>query len=171
MLTSIGKRPTATGLVAALLDCHERIRRFTGLSRRLADTTGAPEADVRELAGRIHFYFTRGLPEHVADEEETLLPRLRGRSPEVDQALATMHAQHASHAAPLARLLELLGTLHEAPERHAAVAPELSQLAARLEAEFAEHLEIEERVIFPALAALPADLQAEMQRENRARRG
>jgi iron-sulfur cluster repair protein YtfE (RIC family) len=170
MLTSIGKKPERTGLVSALLDCHERIRRFSGLARRLAEAEGAPEADVRELASHIHRYFQIGLPAHVRDEEESILPRLRGRSRELDRALDTMAKEHAEHEARVEKLLELLSALMAAPARLPELAPELVPLAAAVEHDFATHLELEERVVFPALAALPPEVLAEIQREGHARR-
>lgn len=170
MITSLGRRAQrSTDLVGLLLDCHERIRRFMALAQTIALRSDAPHAEVIEACTGVERYFARALPLHVADEEESILPRLRGLDPELDHALSHMHAQHQAHTAPLARLLGALAAVVAAPEAAAARA-HLAAVATELEEAFEEHLTLEESVIFPRLSRLERDVQDEVLRELRARR-
>jgi iron-sulfur cluster repair protein YtfE (RIC family) len=170
MITSLGKRAQRpSDLVGLLLDCHERIRRFTALAQTIGLRRDAPDAEVIEACASVERYFARALPLHVADEEESILPRLRGLDPELDRALSHMHVQHQGHAAPLARLLGALAAVAVAPEAAASRA-HLAAVATELEQAFEEHLALEESVIFPRLARLERHVQDEVLRELRARR-
>lgn len=111
------------------------------LAARLAGTD-APEAERREAATRLRRYFTEALPKHVAEEEE-LCAGLD--LPEV----AAMSAEHVAHEPVVARLVAIAREI----EAGGAVPAELAEVAAALEAAFVPHLEVEERVIFPALRA------------------
>jgi hypothetical protein len=94
------------GVIEALVACHERIRRFSGLACRLATAErvqpGAPADAARDLVR----YFATALPLHVTDEDLSITPRLRAMtlSPAVCEALRTMTAQHVE----IDRLLEQL---------------------------------------------------------------
>ena len=170
MITSLGKKPQRpSGLVELLLACHERIRRFTALAQTIALSRDAPDAEVVEACGAVERYFARALPLHVADEEESILPRLRGLDSELDHALTHMHVQHQSHTAPLARLLGALAAVAAAPEQ-AAPRAHLAAVATELVQTFEEHLMLEESVIFPRLGQLERHVQDEVLRELRARR-
>lgn len=170
MLVTIGRAPKKQDLVDALLECHERIRRFTELARELGVRSDLPASEVRDTCERCVRYFTDALPLHVADEEHSLVPRLAGLSPEVDGALATMEAQHREHQENLSRTVRALDGLRAAPsdsERRA----ELHAAASALSAEFTLHLAMEETVLFPAIRKhLPVATQDLIASEVRARR-
>jgi iron-sulfur cluster repair protein YtfE (RIC family) len=157
-------------LLALLLDCHERIRRFAALARTAGERGNAPEAQVVDACASVERYFTQALPLHVQDEEESILPRLRGLAPEVDRALDDMASQHTAHALHLPAMLAASASVRaepSAPDRRAA----LAEVAVALEQELESHLQLEETVIFPAIRALlPAAVQAEIVKELRARR-
>ncbi len=171
MPVSVGPPEPAIDFVDILLACHDRIRRFADSAVRLAAPDAAP-GEVRDAASRIRYYFRAAFPSHVDDENDTLLPRLLGADPAVDEALHTMERDHDGHAAPLARLLALCDALVEDPARHSALRDELAALAAQLHAAFSRHLAMEEASIFPAIRdRLPATVQAELLYEARARRG
>jgi iron-sulfur cluster repair protein YtfE (RIC family) len=139
-----------------LLECHGRIREFCALARRLADVA-APDDVTAQAAHRVHRYFTEALPLHAADEDETLEPRLRGRSPDLDAALDRMSREHQEHQPLLTRLCELTHTLSAEPAQRGRLAAELSDVARQLETALLDHLEQEERNIIPAIAEfLPA---------------
>lgn len=159
--------PAEDTVAAALAACHERIRRFAGLAARIAAHPEAPPAERAEAAAAVVRYFTVALPLHAADEDASLAPRLRGRDPAVDAALAQMTAEHAAHAAVLEPVIAACRAIAAAP---ATTPPSLAADAAALAAAFAAHLDLEERVIFPAIAALPAAGQAELRAEMLARR-
>jgi iron-sulfur cluster repair protein YtfE (RIC family) len=154
MLVSIGSRREGGNVVDLFLDCHARIRRFAALAVRLP--AGPDPTEIATTAAAIRRYFAEALPLHVADEELEVHPRLAGRDPAVDAALATMSAEHAEHEPAVARLIAVCTTLAAEPARLAALAPELTTLATDLVARFETHLVLEESVIFPALRALPA---------------
>lgn len=170
MFLSLGRSTAAPDdVVALLLACHERIRSFVAIAR-LAATREASDEEVVQALARVERYFEEALPLHVADEEESLVPRLRGRDRELEEALEAMRAQHAEHDAALVALLGASASLRERPrdeERRRA----LAAAAERLEAAFAEHLALEERVVFPAIRRLLSpEVQREVVRELRARR-
>ena len=161
----------ASPLIAALWKCHDKIRTFTALARRLADTPGLPAEDVVDAATRVRRYFVEALPRHTADEDESILPRLRGRDAALDLALRAMEAEHRLHDPLVAMVIEICEALASDPAQHAALAPRLSVLAAALDQAYQAHLRLEETVVFPALdRALDAAVQAEVQAEMAARR-
>ncbi len=152
MFVPLGGAPKREDFVGLLLECHERIRRFAGLSRAIAQRTDLPVSEVVEACERCERYFSEALPRHVADEEESLLPHLRGHSPEVDAALATMHTQHEHHRPLLVELLTALGEVRHSPTDPAA-RERLAPLATRALRDFDEHLRLEEAILFPVVTA------------------
>jgi len=153
VLTRIGKPAAAGDAVDLLLECHERIRSFLALARRIAEA-GPSEPGVGEAAARVRRYFVEALPLHARDEEESIAPRLRGRDPAVDVELEAMAREHREHERPLAALVGTCDDIAGAPERHAKVAPHLARAVAELDHHFAEHLRREESVVFPAMRRL-----------------
>ncbi|HEY6101090.1 MAG TPA: hemerythrin domain-containing protein, partial [Anaeromyxobacter sp.] len=146
MLTRIGKPPEAGDAVDLLLECHDRIRAFLTLSRRLADAGPADQGELTDAAERVRRYFTQALPLHARDEEESLVPRLRGRDPALDAQLDAMTSEHAEHERPLRALVDACETLAREPGRHAELAPAIATAAGELERHFAGHLRREEEV-------------------------
>ncbi len=150
MLVKLGSRSTSEDVVDLLLACHERIRSFIAMARRIATASG----DVREPAGQVRRYFAEAFPLHVADEEELLAipPRI--------------HDDHVMHAPAIEQLVAMCAAI----EQGGPVPPELAPLAERLERELEEHLQIEERDVFPALRLLPEAERARIRDAIRARR-
>ncbi|HET7505331.1 MAG TPA: hemerythrin domain-containing protein [Kofleriaceae bacterium] len=179
MLLHLGPRSAEHGaddVVALLLECHGRMRKFLVLARRLGETTGAPATEVRDVAQHIARYFTEAFPLHVADEDRELAPRLAGASAEVSRALTTMAAEHLDHEPAIARLIELCKALEGDPARLAALGNELARLSAELSTRLESHLELEEHVVFPEVRRLPAAERAAIlaglrERRAQARRG
>jgi iron-sulfur cluster repair protein YtfE (RIC family) len=162
----LGPKPAVDETPAGLvLDCHARIRSFSGLAVTLA-TAAAPDAEIADAAARVHRYFTQALPLHVADEEQSLAPRLRRYAPEAMAALTDMEREHRDHESALAGLIAAWASIADDPGRRAASA----DAAAHLRAELERHLAAEERLVVPALARLPADEQHAILDEMRARR-
>lgn len=139
MLTQLSTR-RVTGsqdLVNLLGECHQRIRRFVALARQAASRRDAPSDQIAQACAAVERYFVEALPLHVADEEESLEPRLRGLSQSVDQALATMAHQHQQHVSKIAALLMAIGKVRSQP--HVEVARgELAAAAIALETELEE---------------------------------
>jgi hemerythrin-like domain-containing protein len=151
MLVTLGRTSsTPQDVVELLLECHERIRRFTRLARTLGERSDVPADEVRTACDQVERYFTVAYPLHVEDEEQTILPRLRAQAPELDRVLESMSTQHAEHEAAIAALLAALAALRDDP----ADGPRRKALAAAattLWSVFAEHLAMEEAIIFPAV--------------------
>ena len=176
MLIQLRFKPTEAAPEDAfqlLLECHVRIREFCLVALRLARQVEAPPHERSEAAGRLTRYFTEALPRHVADEDESLAPRLlqAGLSPAGREALAEMSRQHADIEALLAALLPVWSELAAAPERHPALAPELAGDSERLAARLEAHLYLEEQSLFPeARKLLPPEEARAVLAEMRARR-
>ncbi|MCB9564733.1 MAG: hemerythrin domain-containing protein [Kofleriaceae bacterium] len=157
-------------LVALLLACHARIRRFVALAAAAGARDDVPAAERADACRAVARYFRDALPLHVEDEERGLVPRLIGRDPVVDDALATMAAQHRDHGPGLDALLAAVAAVRAAPADVEARRV-LAAAAGALDAAFAAHLDLEERVVFPAIGRLlDAGVRAELVRELRARR-
>lgn len=167
MLHSIGRRQHEPELADALSECHDRIRGFLDLAHRAATTPGLTSDDIRTAASQIHRYFTVAFPLHVADEEESIVPRLRGRDEVLDTALARMQDDHTEHADLVEILVARCDQLMRAPRQSAALGEVADTLTLALEA----HLGLEELVIFPALDTLSHLEVAAIRSEMRARRG
>jgi len=171
MLHSLSRKPSSDTLVGALLECHARIRHFSAVARALADATGRSDADLVGAAEDVRRYFEQALPLHARDEDDSIAPRLLGREPTVDAALATMRSQHDEHRPSLTELVSVCDTIARAPGEHEALRARLSRVVEHLVPQFEVHMELEERVIFPAvLRWLDADVQDLVRRELRARR-
>jgi iron-sulfur cluster repair protein YtfE (RIC family) len=170
MLLSLGRRPLASDLIDLLLECHQRIRSFVALAVEVGRRADLPDEEVRAACARCMRYFTLALPLHVRDEEESLLPRLRGLDPSVEEALDAMHRQHDEHGPALRAFLAALQRVHDHPADLLARASLLDH-ARSLARTFEEHLDSEERVLFPALRArIPRETQDQILAELRARR-
>ena len=154
-----------------LLACHERIRTNVALSLRLGVAAGAPEPHVAEAAAAVRRYFGVALALHEADEELTLAPRLRaGGGAELADALDAMAAEHVRLHVILAALDPLWGRLVARPDELASTSAALLEGSRQLDALFRVHLEMEERVVFPATLALSAPDRAAIANEMRERR-
>src|SRR5690606_4040223 len=149
MFVQIGRRQPPEGLVTLFLECHGRIRAFPGIALRLGEQEDVPPEEVVDASARCLRYFTEALPLHIADEEESLLPLLRGREAAVDAALDLMHAQHEAHDPLLAELVDALRERRGAPEATSARA-RLAPPARRAQAERWRHLPPEGRARGPA---------------------
>jgi iron-sulfur cluster repair protein YtfE (RIC family) len=170
MLHSIGKKEHSEEVVDLLLACHGRIRSFIDLAVAIGERTDASPESIADGSARVHRYFSVALPLHVADEEEGVLPRLEGRSTELDAALERMCEEHHLHQSWIRQLIAGTASLSSDPGDARARA-ELAVTAAQLRVGFEPHLEQEERVIFPAIRSLlPIAEQHAIVRELRARR-
>lgn len=155
-----------------LLECHGRIRNFTGVAIRLAEET-APGPERVAAAEALQRYFTQALPLHVADEDQALMPRLlaAGVVPEVAEALREMRRQHVEIELLLEGLVAYWAALRESPALHAELATTLRADSRRLDTFMRAHLELEEKVIFPSIReALAAGAREELLGEIRAKR-
>ena len=161
----------AEGVVELLLECHGRIRSFLDLAARIGSVEGLGVEEIGEAAGRVRRYFVEALPLHVEDEEESLLPRLKGHDADLDVALGQMHHEHHEHLAAIERLVSLCVELETTPAKLGELRGELAAAAAELSAGLGAHLAHEEERILPAIARwIGPEEQAAMVMELRARR-
>jgi hemerythrin-like domain-containing protein len=171
MLIKIGASDESSDIVDLLLACHQRIRFFIDLAMRLSETTDASNEEIREAAGRVVRYFSESLPLHVADEEQSVLPRLGGREPILDRTLEAMRSEHVAHQPQLEQLLRICRDLQNTPEQLGEMRKDLADVASRLAGDFKAHLLEEESTILPAIRTLLNDQDRRMMLiELRARR-
>jgi hemerythrin-like domain-containing protein len=157
-----------------LRECHGRIRTFLTLARLLLELDGARGEDVADGARSLVRYFTLGLGKHVEDEDLSLAPRLRALPLPLEalEALEAMKAQHrvidARVEGLVARWRQLEGPSAPRPTSFPTLREDTDALTVLME----EHLQLEERVLFPVAERLlsPPEQQA-LREEMRARRG
>lgn len=165
--------PQPDDVLGLMLECHERIRRFSALSTRLGSPAGVPAEQLSDAAARVAHYFAVGLMRHAADEDLSLLPRLlaAGIADAEKQALEEMAQQHALIVQQVERLTPLWTALRDTPEQAAVLADRLLPASQEFEQLMEAHLQLEERVIFPAARRLlPAQELKALHTEFRQRR-
>mgnify|MGYP000988654011 CR=1 FL=1 len=156
-------------VVEVLLEAHIEARQMLTLAESLMSASAT--SSTRDVAGRVADWLEWLLPLHTADEEESLAPRLAGRHPVVDDALANMKRQHLALQGPTARLKLLCRQVAEDASRLHALRFELTRAAADLRAQLEAHQELEESIVFPALKrTLYADELVDIADEMHARR-
>lgn len=174
MLTNIANHNSqpASGPVSMLEGCHVRIRHFLQLGRRLAENPSAPPGEIAEAAAAVYRYFNEALRLHEADENQTLFPRLQEASLPVPlrAAAQAMVEQHYAIDELVDELVHYCELIRGKPELLPSIAMQLAQVTAGLEEMFEAHMQMEETVIFPALAQLPAAELEAMAREMEERR-
>jgi iron-sulfur cluster repair protein YtfE (RIC family) len=171
MLTGLGTPSLPSDSVDLLLECHVRIRHFVAMAQRLGEASGAAPTEIADTAQRVVRYFGQALPLHVRDEEDSLAPRLRGRDPTLDAAIAAMEREHGEHQPALAMLLAATSAVALDPARHASLAADVRQAADDLARQFEVHLAQEEAVVLPAVRQLlDAQTDAAIVEEMRQRR-
>lgn len=174
MLTQLrrpGEERAPGGLVDLLMTCHARIRRFSALAVELARADVHP-AELAAAARSVHRYFTIGLPLHVADEDDSLLPRLlaAGPPPELHAAVLAMAAEHKTIVGLIDEVVPRWSEVAEAPKSRAAHRDALAALGGALLTALEEHLRGEESIVFPALLTLDQDAIAAIRLEMSRRR-
>lgn len=105
--------PSIDDPIELLIACHEKVRRFAGLTVRLRDHVASKGADgqAQEAARSILRYFNIAAPLHHDDEEVDLFPALRQlNDPQLNQCMTQLEAEHAE----LAGLWRSLGPWLEA---------------------------------------------------------
>lgn len=170
-IAPIGARPFVEGPtdpIAGMLECHDRIRQFLDGLGRLAALDDLRDPRAPDAARACARYFREGLPLHGLDEDLSLAPRLRPTADaEVIDALDAMAAEHGLMDRGLPQLLADLDAVGVGDP------PAVEELRAGhlwLDRLLRAHIEMEERVIFPAAADLDAETLAMIAGEMRARR-
>ena len=170
MPVTIGSKPESTFAdpIGLLGDCHRRIERFLAVLVKVAgEARGGPMSeDQRTACTTALRYFREAAPKHTADEEESLVPRLRAIDrPDVQTLLTKVASLEEDHVLAGTGHAEVdrLGCLwlaqdHLSPEQSARLNTVLGELAEL----YRHHIEIEDRDVFPLSAAVlsPADQKA-----------
>ena len=159
-----------------LSDCHRRIEMFLGVLNGIAQLENRPlTKDEQGSLEKALRYFHEAAPNHTADEEQSLFPRLR-HSPqaEVQSALRELERLESDHqrATPMHAEVELLGQRwladgHLTSEQRC----RLRELVAQLTSMYRTHIEFEDTVLFPlATRVLSGAEQSEIAHEMAERR-
>lgn len=155
-----------------LRECHDRIRQHMRGAIALG-TVAAGDPAIAPTAAALHRYFSVALPLHSQDEDESVGPRLAatGLPRVIARAVADMTAQHADIDAVLARLVPAWLRLSRDPSALDQCREALVRDTLQLDALWAVHLDLEERVIFPLIPVrLDAGTRAAIAVEMRQRR-
>lgn len=173
MATDFLSDPTAPSFddpFGMLTACHGRIERqlstLDRLQRHLPEH-GA-DTDARAAARGILRYFDTAGPNHHADEEASVFPRLKHALPDrADLLIAELAAEHDALAAKWRRLRPLLAGIAAGTRANLS-----ARQVADIRAAYAVHIAREESTLFPlAAAAFDAATLAEIGSEMAARRG
>lgn len=160
--------PSFDDPLGMLSACHGRIERqlvtLAKLQRHLPEH--GCDKDAQAAARAILRYFDQAAPNHHADEEASVFPRLLARAPTAHAVVERLLAEHETLAANWRRLRPLLASI---------AAGERANLDARtvhdVQSAYDAHIDCEERELIPlARQALPPEEIAAIGREMAARR-
>ena len=144
-----------TDPLGLLSDCHRRVEMFLGVLKAAAALDGRRlnDDERRSLENALR-YFREAAPKHTADEEESLFPRMRqADSRDAQAALVELERLEADHrwADPLHGRVEELGQRWlAAGELDSQGVLSFNEAVSQLAAMYARHIEVEEKVVFPA---------------------
>ena len=134
------------------------------LEATTAIAAGTGTAADRETLDDVLHFLGRGAERHVADEEQSVFPRLR-KHPETGALIERIAAEHRNHDDTI---IALRGAIRHLP----AGADTLATIAADLASQYEAHIELEDAELIPAMRRLlSAGELDEMLREMRERRG
>ncbi len=149
-MITIGRRPSPNNdVVDALLECHERIRRFLEMARVLWSRSGLPTEQVQDAARDLERYFATAFLRHAEDEDLRLFPVLRARGVELEPLLTTLAQQHQSLEPRVGPLLGLWRRLITEPEAHRELQPSLAERGVPFAELLLAHLQLEEAELMP----------------------
>lgn len=156
MLVTIGKKPESNfdDPVGMLRDCHKRITYFLGTLAFVAEKfRGLPlPHDVRSSVVNSLRYFREAAPNHNADEEQSLFPRMHMSIGPEEAAAVLMQSLESEHRWAEGQH-ELVDYFFCMWISNGCLAPgesdDLLSTLARLQSFYAEHIRNEEQTIFP----------------------
>ena len=157
--------------IGMLTDCHRRIERFLGIlchvAERAAGRALTPEED--EAVEAALRYFHESGPHHNHDEEDSLFPRLRTAKADVLSQVDRLEGEHTQAEALHKESAELFARWAAEGGLPAFDRNRLRAVMAKLQQICAEHIVIEENIVFPtarklldrgAIAAVGAEFKA-----------
>lgn len=148
---------------------------FMGVLGRVAQIIdSSPEEEVRQSLETTLRYFREAAPKHTADEEESLFPRLRTvEFPQLRAALAKLEELELDHRSsePLHLRVDRLGQEYLSKGRLSeAQIAEFRDSVSELSAMYLRHIEVEDKILFPAAAQALSDVDKRMIAEEMAKR-
>jgi len=164
--------------IALMMDCHRRIERFLGMLLHVAEHGGTERLDDEsQRAVRTALrYFREAAPNHTADEEQSLFPRLRELDgDDAADLLAEAHRLESQHR-EAERMHRRVESRFDHWMSQVSVPPDqLNDLRCdliALRSLYQEHIAFEDDTLFPAAAQmLDEEAMNEIGREMAARRG
>lgn len=141
-------------------DCHRRIEMFLGVLERVTEQADGSKLsdEQRQAMDSALRYFKQAAPLHTQDEEESLFPCLRqSKNAKALELLIRVSHLETEHLAAerrhgdvdfLCRVWLQQNTLPAQQQKR------LKQLLAELKSGYAEHIRLEDEVIFPAAAKI-----------------
>lgn len=160
--------PSFDDPLALLCACHDKVRRFAGLTVRLRQHVRehGRDADARRAAADILRYFEQAAPLHHADEEDDLFPALRTLD---DGALnAELDALEAEHGELAGLWSGVRAWLRGLIDEEAIAEPPLLEQFAQC---YPAHADREEAVAYVAAQRLAPEVLQALGRQMAARRG
>ena len=139
-----------------LQDCHRRIEHFLKVLGTVADRARGRALDTEESSAvdaALH-YFRLGGARHTADEEDSLFPRLRGRSDAPQETVGSLHQEHEQADTLHADLDRLFTAWMISGALGIDQQEQLDSAMTQLEQLYSSHIELEEKIVFPAAARL-----------------
>jgi hemerythrin-like domain-containing protein len=156
MAVQIGAKPDSgfDDPIGMLTDCHRRIERFLDILCLVSErAAGRPLTGEESAAVQLALeYFRVGGQRHNADEEQSLFPRLRAASN--GEGFAEIGGLESDHQ-DASQLHESVERLYKKWISTGELGAERSELAAAtqsLKRLYAEHIRLEEQVVFPRAA-------------------
>jgi hemerythrin-like domain-containing protein len=160
-----------------LSDCHRRIERFMGVLESIAQRSGSGRLTPEEADAvvRVLRYFRDAAPKHTQDEEESVFPRIFAcKDPKARTVLLQVRELERDHGDASAWHAELdtLGRRWVDGAIDEAQFERLRDLVGLLQRLYREHIDVEDRQVFPAARMLLSDRDVEeIGREMARRRG
>jgi hemerythrin-like domain-containing protein len=164
-----------TDPIGVLGDCHRRIERFLGTLLAVAEQArgGLLEDEQRRALGAALRYFREGAPRHVADEEESLFPRLRqSQDRRAEEALNRLERDHDAVQAWHEELDGLGDRWLTTGRLEGADFERFEALTRRMKDVYEPHIALEDEAVFPsARRMLSAEQLRAVGQEMATRRG
>lgn len=139
-----------------LHDCHRRIEHFLKVLSTVADRARGRALDTEEssaLDAALNYFRTGGV-RHTADEEDSLFPRLRSHSDAPQETVGSLHQEHEQADTLHATLDRLFTAWMVGGALGKDQQEQLDSSMKQLEQLYSSHIELEEKIVFPAAARL-----------------
>ena len=162
MAIQIGAKPDSgfDNPIGMLTDCHRRIEKFIGILCNVVQLAGGRELTEEEVSAvqKALHYFQHGGETHTSDEEESLFPRLRGKSIPAVESIAQLQSEHRDASRLHKSIEQFYTTWISTGVLSAAGESQLSSETRQLKDLYTKHIHVEETIVFP-FAAQTLDTQ------------